>query len=106
MSEQNAEKRPITPGKIKAPLRGEESAVVCLCVHSEQHGTKADFVELLEDQKRGKSAPRTAPFAAWRTGSQIGTVLSMSARKAAAGPTELRPGSRCARPSEPAHGLD
>ncbi len=31
MSEQNAEKRPITPGKIKAPLRGVESAVVSNC---------------------------------------------------------------------------
>jgi hypothetical protein len=57
-------------GKIKAPLRGVESAVVSLCAHSSQHGTAQRPVVWLERERPESSMSRMALFAAWRTGSQ------------------------------------
>ncbi len=64
MSEQNAEKRPITPGKIKAPLRGVDSAVVSSVAHLLQYGTAPTPTVLLEEERPERSTCRMALIAA------------------------------------------
>jgi hypothetical protein len=63
-------------GKIKAPLRGVESAVVSFCVHSLQHGAAHRSVVLLETERPERSTSRMALIAAWRTASQNWDKLS------------------------------
>ncbi len=83
MSEQNAEKRPITPGKIKAPLRGVESAVVSSCVPFLQRGTIPRMVVLLTEESYENSSSLTALVVDWRSRAYIGADCSLAREMAA-----------------------
>lgn len=78
MSEQNTEKRPITPGKIKAPLRGVESAVVSSCLAFLQRGTIPRMVVLLTEESDEDSSSRTALVVDWRSRAYVGADRSLA----------------------------